>query len=173
MNADGSDLHPLPNTSGAAAVSWSPDGKRLAYIVHHSDDDWSMYVVDADGSSPTRLADTSTNDFGPTWKPASVATAAADWVNSGLQLGRGWGLALGDLNGDQYLDVVVFNDSEGNTIWLNDGTGKFVDTGQRLGTRNCWEVALGDLDRDGDLDVVLSHGDQPVPAEVWWNRLVH
>ncbi len=68
IHADGSNLSSLPNTSGAAAVSWSPDGKRLAFTVHHSDQDWSIYVVNADGSEQTRLTQGQLDHF-PSWSP--------------------------------------------------------------------------------------------------------
>ena len=68
MNADGRNLHPLPNTSGAATVAWSPDGERIAFIVHHNDNDWSMYVVNADGSNRARLTQGKLDHF-PKWSP--------------------------------------------------------------------------------------------------------
>jgi len=68
MNADGSSVVSLPNTSGAAAVAWSPNGKWLAFIVHHNDNDWSMYVVNADGTNRTRLTQGTLDHF-PQWSP--------------------------------------------------------------------------------------------------------
>ena len=75
--------------------------------------------------------------------------------------------ALGDLDGDSDLDVVLggccgANSSPSdpanalypfNMIWLNDGHGEFSDTRQRLGISGTEAVALGDLDSDGDLDI--------------------
>ena len=45
--------------------------------------------------------------------------------------------AFGDLDGDCDLDLFVTNydPSVANQVWLNDGTGQFSDTGQRLGTQ--------------------------------------
>ncbi|MCE5280755.1 MAG: S-layer homology domain-containing protein [Deltaproteobacteria bacterium] len=68
IGADGSQRTMLPNTSGAAAFSWSPDGKWLAFIVHHNDNDWSMYGVQADGSQLTRLTQGQLDHF-PSWSP--------------------------------------------------------------------------------------------------------
>ena len=46
-----------------------------------------------------------------------------------------FGAALGDLDGDGDLDAFVANHSswKSNTVWRNDGTGTFADSGQTLG----------------------------------------
>jgi hypothetical protein len=94
-------------------------------------------------------------------------------------------VALGDLDGDGDLDIYMGNSfstrdadstsssNEPNTVWLNDGAGRFTDTGQRLGDLGTNAVALSDLDGDGDLDVFAAHRgpDDPWsgPAAVWLN----
>jgi hypothetical protein len=56
---------------------------------------------------------------------------------------------------------------------LNDGSGDFVDSGQRLmnarmaGTAGSGAVALGDLDRDGDLDALVATSSG---AAIWINQ---
>ncbi len=76
--------------------------------------------------------------------------------------------ALGDLDGDGDLDLFVVSDQQGpEQIWLNDGAGGFMDSGQRLASEYSTGVALGDLDGDGDLDAVVSGGNAPNVA--WIN----
>jgi uncharacterized repeat protein (TIGR01451 family) len=75
-----------------------------------------------------------------------------------------YGLALGDLNGDGYLDAVVANYNEPQGVYLNDGTGAFAvhPITHTFGYTNghSTAVVLGDLDADGDLDAVVANYNQ-------------
>ena len=88
------------------------------------------------------------------------------------------GLALGDVNDDGHLDIVVSgNGAAGqgaqNVVYLNDGLGNFANespevctAGQTVDGLTCFgaeaapaqarRVALGDMDGDGDLDIVAT-----------------
>lgn len=76
-------------------------------------------------------------------------------------------VALGDLNGDNNLDVYMVS-AEGHVVLINDGSGRFNQTIQGdFGGNESYGVALGDLDNDGDLDAfVANHG----PNTVWLNN---
>ena len=104
------------------------------------------------------------------------------WTNDGtgtftksqeLGLSTYYSVALGDLDGDGDLDAMVANylpgeiNNQPNTVWINDGTGTFTNSGQALGNSNSLSVALGDLDGDGDLDAMVGNGSQP--NTVWTN----
>ncbi len=79
-------------------------------------------------------------------------------------------VALGDLNGDQILDIVVGNFAlsdpnfaKPNQVWLGNGDGTFMDPvplpippGETR--RNSRVVALGDLDDDGTVPAVNANG---------------
>lgn len=96
----------------------------------------------------------------------------------GQELGKWFGcdVALGDIDQDGDLDAMVANNGEvsdnATVLWLNDGTGKFTDSNQRLGFTNAYAVALGDLDNDGDLDAFIansSHMGANPADKVWLN----
>ena len=84
---------------------------------------------------------------------------------TGQPLGQGIlaAVELGDVNGDGSVDAVLSGwrnadaDPCPNRVLLNDGRGRFTETGQVFdeALRHSHGLALGDLDRDGDLDFVL------------------
>ncbi|MFO7680674.1 MAG: VCBS repeat-containing protein [Chloroflexota bacterium] len=96
------------------------------------------------------------------------------WLNDGQgqfhdsaqQLGQAesMAVALGDVNGDGFLDAVVGNNGP-DEVWLNDGQGNF-SLRQRLGRGLTWSAYLADLDGDGDLDLVVGG---ETNGRVWLN----
>lgn len=68
-------------------------------------------------------------------------------------------MALDDFDGDGDLDVYLlgFNAND-DLVYLNDGTGEFIDNGQRLGGGAGWGgIDTGDLDGDGDIDLFMTN----------------
>ncbi|MBN1661900.1 MAG: VCBS repeat-containing protein [Anaerolineae bacterium] len=93
------------------------------------------------------------------------------FVDSGQQLESlsnpsSYAVALGDLNGDTYLDAFVGSNGAAE-VWLNDGMGIFTNTFQSF-PHLCFAIALGDLDGDGDLDAFLGRISEQ-PNQVWLN----
>jgi VCBS repeat-containing protein len=87
------------------------------------------------------------------------------FVDSGQRIGdtnyNSRGVALGDFNGDGFLDAFIPNGPTfnpglptGPRVWFNNGAGFFADSGQTLGTNFTFDASAADLDGDGDLDVV-------------------
>ena len=77
MNADGSGQTRLTDDPAADSwPSWSPDGRRIAFISSRDDPDpsddesvWEIYVMNADGSGQTRLTNDSAWHSLPRWSP--------------------------------------------------------------------------------------------------------
>ena len=82
-------------------------------------------------------------------------------------------VALDDLDGDDDLDLFAavlassFNSDPADRVLINDGSGGFIDSGQRLGDTDSTAATLGDLDGDGDLDALVGTERQAV---VWINQ---
>ena len=76
-------------------------------------------------------------------------------------------LVFGDLDGDGDLDLWKSNQDTRSEVWINDGTGVYTDTGQRLASGGSARVALGDVDGDGDQDAWVAN--LQAPNEVWLN----
>ena len=84
-----------------------------------------------------------------------------EFQDSGEALGNNYSysvsVALGDLDGDGDLDAMVGNINQPNTVWTNDGSGTFTNSGQALGNSQSRSVALGDLDGDGHPELVFNN----------------
>jgi uncharacterized protein (TIGR03437 family) len=98
---------------------------------------------------------------GDYWAPGRVYfnDGFGAYHDSGQRLNfiRGWRIAVGDVNGDGYLDFVAANrDNQPLTVFLNDGTGHFTDSGQDLGVFDADDVKLADVNGDGYLDMIVA-----------------
>ncbi|MBS0267227.1 MAG: VCBS repeat-containing protein, partial [Planctomycetes bacterium] len=91
------------------------------------------------------------NDHSGTFRPVATVAAGAN-PNS---------VVVKDLNGDGKLDLAVANRS-GNSIfiYLGDGSGSFISTGNTYATNaSPYEMAGDDLNGDGWIDLVTANND--------------
>jgi TolB protein len=70
INADGTGRRDLTEAQPGSALfpAWSPDGTKIAFVTDR-DDDEALYVMDADGSNPRRIAGSPTRLGFPDWQP--------------------------------------------------------------------------------------------------------
>ncbi|MEM7205896.1 MAG: VCBS repeat-containing protein [Planctomycetota bacterium] len=101
--------------------------------------------------------------------------AGGDFVDASTQLpanaSKARDVALGDVDGDGDLDAILALNGDprgtpgvGAELWLNDGTGRFIDAPARLPAsvnRVALAVAMGDVDGDGDLDALFGQWGRP------------
>src|SRR4051794_27523 len=73
------------------------------------------------------------------------------------------GVAVGDMNGDGTLDVILANNGSGDvSIVLNTGNRTFAAPRTFVAGSNLSSVAVADLNADGKLDVVVAGEDMAV-----------
>ena len=92
-------------------------------------------------------------------------TDITNWAGVGGGQGSYQGI-LGDVDGDGDLDLYVVNRySAYNTLFQNDGSGRFIDVTFSAGvggsTENDQGTVFGDYDNDGDLDIFVAYYQAP------------
>ena len=149
-----------PSSSGGAfAVDLTGDGRLDLYVTSPGRADHLLYVARADGTFSEEAA----------VRGLAIPRATVD------ACGAGFGATAGDVDGDGDLDVAVaaWLDSPRSGLWLNDGTGHFVDARDDWGLAETSTLAgfspvLGDLDDDGRVDL-LYVGDFH-DTRMYWNE---
>ncbi len=86
MDPDGSHLLQLTNNRGVElSPSWSPDGRRIAYLSRQQNE-FHAYLMKADGSGQSRLTNSSTPEWGARWSPDGQKIAISSPVGSGTEI---------------------------------------------------------------------------------------
>ena len=164
---------------GAGSGFFTDSGQRLG-----GGDSWGVALGDLDGDGDLD-AFVGNGLFAENGQPQPNEVWLNDgrgrFVSNGQSLGNEYtgDVALADLDGDTDLDAMVVNielitpgPTGGAQVWLNDGTGQFVDSGQQLNPDLLanYGLALGDVDGDNDIDAFIADAPFFSNTPLWLNQ---
>jgi hypothetical protein len=147
---------PTPTPPNSAEPRFNPavllanSGNAIDVVVGDLNGDGATDVVLANREGPSQVYLNRGGRSGAFAPPAPI-------LGSGGEVAAA---ALGDLDGDGDLDLVVARFREKSQVFLNDGRGSFSLAGE-LPAADTYNLALGDLDGDGAYDLVLANLAQP------------
>jgi len=143
---------------GGALFDYDRDGDLDVYVVQGSmlpagaDPQESLFPWDGPGPPVDRLF---RNELKETGKLGFRDVTESSGLSAA---GYGMGVAIGDADGDGWLDIYVTNHGP-NQLWRNRGDGSFEDVTESAGVGDPrWNTsaAFFDADRDGDLDLFVT-----------------
>ena len=139
----------------SSSYDWRSPSSKITSALKFSDIDNDGYldlVIGNGDSSYTLANEVFFNNNG-------VMSSTAGWTSSDSQ--KTQDIAVADMNGNGYPDLVVANRYSAPQVFYNNASGlsTTADSNWSPSSSNSGSVALGDADGDGDLDIALGQGD--------------
>lgn len=136
--SDGSNFMRLTNTGvDESQISWSPDGKRIAYTSQSSDGIPQVHWLNVSDLRPNRLLFGSNSEIDPSWSPSGDLIAFSVLDNAG----NSSGIFLRNPDGVNRIQLSQSNDR--NPVWSpNSKQLAFVST--RDGSEDIYVVEIGE-----------------------------
>ncbi|WP_197356140.1 CRTAC1 family protein [Aureliella helgolandensis] len=153
-------------SSSAAWGDFNGDGNLDLYIANYVDWSWENHPACPSGT-PGVMDVCTPNDFSGLndtlyFSNGDGTFRRAD-ESSGLEAGgKGLGVLVADFNSDGHADIYVANDTTNNFLYLNDGTGSFLDAGLMSGTG-----LDGSGTPNGSMGIALLDFDQNLEPDLW------
>ena len=110
--------------------SWSPDGKRIAFVSFRGKDGWDsdIYVMDVDGGNQRILTNNDFDDQDPSWSPDGrrIAFVSGAWKNHDIYVIDADGENLRNLSNNDFDDRYPSWSPDGRRItFASEGVGNF------------------------------------------------
>lgn len=136
----------------------SPDWTRYLITEGEFTTDGEIADLDNDGDGDVVISDYG-NDAIAWWENTGKPFEASGWVQHQIGDRFAHDLAIGDVNGDSRLDVVIFRKDKPRQLTWFAAPNNPQDTWERheIDTPRGEGLDLGDIDGDGDLDIAASH----------------
>jgi len=159
IDADGKRSRNLTHVTsgGCRSPSWSPDGKRIAFM---RDLPAGLYVMNADGSDSRQISKLGHRDGTPAWSPDGKRIVFTNMRSLGKRSVR-MELVVCDPSGQVEERILDLNHSGDAPFWLSDGH-TIAYCGQMDGTP---EICTVDVKKGKARAVTQSKGREGFPAQ--------
>ena len=172
MNADGSGQRRLARISSyGTPPAWSPDGRRLAFVVGRGGPKTEIYVVNSDGSGQQRLTRTRGLEGSPVWSPDGRKLA---FLRIGNREHHGLYVINADGSGERKLTDEALWAGLSAPDWSPDGR-KILFVSTRDGPPGCdfWrpacntEIYVANADGSGQRNLTRNPAHDSLPNSYW------